>query len=199
MDILFDMTDLLGDTAEAAIRSYLLFLEDPAKIIDHEFIEPLQHKAEAATDPIDRLIAYAELERALGSVDSTYRLDFILHAKSWATAHNVGPTAFRRLGVKDEVLRSAGLLPDDPRRGRKVRTAEAPSGRSSVSVETIKSHVRSLHGRFTLGDIQSSVGGSPMTVRKGVQELIAAGEVTRLGPMPDWSGRGRAPIVFESA
>jgi hypothetical protein len=193
------MADVLDDTAEAAIRNYLLFLEDPAKLIDHELIDQLQRKAQAATDPIDRLLAYAELERAQTSDDGTYRLDFILHAKGWATANKVGPTAFRRLGVKDDVLRSAGLLTDDARLGRKTRTAEPPPARSSVSVETIKNHVRSLRGRFTLADIQSSVGGSPMTVRKGVQELIAAGAITRLGPMPDWRGRGRAPIVFEAS
>jgi hypothetical protein len=191
-------SDLLDDTAESAIRNYLLFLDDPRKLIDHELIEQLRNKAEQASDPIERLKVYAELERAQHADDSRYRLDFILHAKSWAEANNVSAAAFKQLDVKDDVLRSAGLLPDDGRRGRKTRKPEQASVRGSVSAETIKSHVRSLHGRFTLADVQSSVGGSPMTVRKGVHELVADGTITRVGAMPDWSGRGRAPIVFEA-
>lgn len=191
-------SDLLDDTAESAIRNYLLYLDDPRKLIDHELIEQLRSKAQQANDPIERLKMYAELERAQYFDDSRYKLDFILHAKSWAEANNVTAAAFRHLGVKDDVLRSAGLVAEDARRGKKARKPEQSSARGSVSAETIKSHIRSLHGRFTLADVQSSVGGSPMTVRKGVQELITAGTIVRIGAMPDWSGRGRAPIVFEA-
>jgi DeoR/GlpR family transcriptional regulator of sugar metabolism len=66
-----------------------------------------------------------------------------------------------------------------------------------VTAETIMKHVRSLRGTFTMADVQSSVGGSPMTIRKGVQALVDDGTITRLGPMRNWTGRGRAPIVFE--
>ena len=191
-------SDVLDDTAESAIRNFLLFLDDPRKLIDHELIEQLRGKAQQANDPIERLKIYAELERAEHSDDSRYKLDFILHAKSWAETNNVGPAAFRQLGVKEDVLRSAGLVADDGRRGRKPRKSETLSVRTSVSAETIKSHVRSLHGQFTLADVQSSVGGSPMTIRKGVQALVTDGTIIRLGAMPDWSGRGRAPIVFEA-
>ncbi len=64
-------------------------------------------------------------------------------------------------------------------------------------IAAIMNHVRSLHGTFTMADIHSSVGGSPMTVRKGVQALVDDGTIIRLGPMRSWTGRGRAPIVFE--
>ena len=191
------MTDALDDTAEAAIRNYLLFLEDPSKLIDHALIDDLHAKAEAAADPIQRLKLYAELERAKRTDDGAYKLDFILHAKSWAESNNVSAGAFKQLGVKDDVLKSAGLLDDAGRHGRRTRKQESQPGRASVSAETIKSHVRSLRGRFTLADIQAGVGGSPMTIRKGVQELIDGGVIRRIGPMPEWSGRGRAPIVFE--
>ena len=189
------MTAVLDDAAESAVRNYLLFLEDPTKLIDHDRIDQLQRKAETATDPLERLKAYAELDRAQHVDESTHKLDFILHAKSWAEANNVTATAFKMLGVPDDVLRSAGLT-KELRHRRKTRQQHAVSAHPSVSVGTIKAHVRSLHGRFTLADIQSTVGGSPMTVRKGVHELVAAGAITRIGPMPDWSGRGRAPIVF---
>ena len=192
-----NMTDVIDDTAESAIRNYLLFLEDPSKLIDHELIEELQTRAQAANDPIERLKAYAELERAKRINDSAYRLDFILHAKPWAEANNVSAAAFRHLGVKDDVLRSTGLLTDDGRRSRTMRRPEPHAGRSSVSVETIKRYVRTLRGKFTLADVRAGVGGSPMTIRKGVQELVADGTISRLGPMTGWNGRGRAPIVFQ--
>ena len=150
-------SDLLDDTAESAVRNYLLFLDDPRKLIDHGLIETLRNKAEQADDPIERLKVYAELERAQQSDDSRYKLDFILHAKSWADANNVNAAAFRHFGVKDDVLRSAGLVSEVVRRRKKTRVSEQPSVRGSVTAETIKSHIRSLHGRFTLADVQSSV------------------------------------------
>jgi hypothetical protein len=188
--------DALDDTSEAAVRNYLLYLEDPDKLIDHELIATLKTKAAEAADPIERLMAFAELERAQRADDSKYRLDFILHAKNWAMHNNVSVSAFRQLGVKDDVLRSAGLLGGELGRGRKQRR-DAPAPRRSVSVATIQSHVRSLRGRFTLMDLYSTVGGSPMTVRKAVQELIAEGTIKRVGPATDWTGRGRAPVVYE--
>ena len=191
-------TDVLDSIAESAIRSFLLFLDDPSKLIDHELIEQLQAKLREAHDPIERLKVYAELERAQHPDGSTYMLDFVLHAKNWADANNVSATAFKQVGVNDDVLRSAGLLADEGRRSTNQRTQQRTSARTSVTVEMIKRHVRSLHGRFTLADVQSGVGGSPMTVRKGVQELVDIGAITRLGPEPDWRGRGRAPIVFDA-
>jgi hypothetical protein len=186
-----------ADTAQSAVRNYLLFLEDPQKLVDHELIERLTLKARDAQDPIDRLMALSELEKAQRADGSKYRLDFILHAKGWAEANAVAVAAFRQLGVNDDVLRSAGLLTSGARPGGK-RRAESSAVRRTVSAAKVKAHVRSLHGKFTLTDLYSSVGGSPMTVRKAVQELIGEGLVKRLGPALDWKGRGRAPIVYES-
>ena len=188
--------DVIEDTAERAVRNYLVFLDDPRKLIDKELVDSLQAKAQQTIDPIERLRIYTELERAQCSDESTYRLDFILHAKTWAAANDVCAAAFRRLGVGDDVLNSAGLLPGDAT-GRNPRKRDSTPARTSVTAESIKSHVRSLRGTFTMADVQSKVGGSPMTVRKGVQALVDDGTITRLGPMRDWAGRGRAPIVFE--
>lgn len=190
--------DTVDETAQSAVRNYLLFLEDPRRLVDHGLVERLRTKANEAQDPIERLMAYAELERAQRSDDSKYKLEFILHAKSWAEANDVGAAAFKQLGVKDDVLRSAGLLATG--RGLRKRQSKDPAAsRRSVSAETVKNHVRSLRGKFTLADLYSSVGGSPMTVRKAVQELVDQGSVKRLGPATDWGGRGRAPIVFEAS
>jgi hypothetical protein len=192
-------SNVLGDTAESAIRNYLLFLEDPSKLIDHDLVEKLRAKAHDVVDPIERLRAYAELERAESSDENRYRLDFVLHAKAWAAANQVGAAAFRQLGVSEDVLKSAGVLAGDAHGSKSARRRESATGRTSVTAETIKAHVRTLRGVFTMADIQSSVGGSPMTVRKGVQALVDDGTITRLGPMRDWSGRGRAPIAFQAS
>jgi hypothetical protein len=190
------MSTTMEDPTETAVRNYLLFLEDPSKLIDEAQIDGLKQRAVEASDPIERLRAYTELERAQRTDDSKVKLDFILHAKTWAQAHDIEASAFRQLGVKDDVLRSAGLL-GGTKRGRKPSRSERGATRGSVSAEVIKQHVRGRRGTFTLADLSSDVGGSPMTVRKAVQELVSQGTVRRLGPAKDWTGRGRAPIVFE--
>lgn len=190
------MSTTIEDPTETAIRNYLLFLEDPRKLIDEAQIDRLKQKAVDATDPIERLRAYTELERAQRTDDSKVKRDFILHAKTWAQAHDIETSAFRQLGVKDDVLRSAGLLGGTKRGGKPARGERGPS-RGSVSAEVIKQHVRGRRGTFILADLFSDIGGSPMTVRKAVQELVSEGAVKRLGPAKDWAGRGRAPIVFD--
>jgi hypothetical protein len=184
------------DVAESAVRNYLLFIEDPDKLVDKELIAQLRKKAQETPDPVERLKVYAELHRAECSDEDKYKADFIRHAKAWAAANNVDAVAFRQLKVDDSVLRSAGLFGKARRPAKQSHVASAPA-RSSVSAESIKSYVRSLNGTFTLADIQASVGGSPMTVRKGVQALVSEGAIKRLGPVRDWRGRGRAPIAFE--
>jgi hypothetical protein len=198
LDYSFEMpSDADEDLAERAVRDYLIFLDDPRKLIDEAHIDSLQAKAQHASDPIERLHIYAELERAQSADESTYRRDFVRHAKSWAVANDVCAAAFGQMGVDDAVLRSAGLLPEVARgRANPRRSVPAPQ-RTTVTAEAIKHHVRSLRGTFTLLDIRSQVGGSPMTVRKGVQALVDDGTIGRLGPMPGWVGRGRSPIVFE--
>jgi hypothetical protein len=133
-------TDDRGD-AEGAVRSYLVYLEDPRKLRDEAAIQRLTQAVLVADDPIDKLRALAELERAAGA--------------------GTGRTRAR-----------------------------------AVPVDEIKAHVLGLDGPFVLADVMSGVGGSPATVRKAVDELVEAGQVARLGPVPDHSGRGRAPVQF---
>jgi hypothetical protein len=51
-------------------------------------------------------------------------------------------------------------------------------------------------GTFLLADVMAGVGGSQATVRKAIDELIDAGAVTKLGPVPGYTGRGRAPTQY---
>jgi hypothetical protein len=56
--------------------------------------------------------------------------------------------------------------------------------------------VLDLKGTFVLTDTLNGVGGSQATVRKAVDELSEAGQVEKVGPVPDYSGRGRAPVQY---
>jgi hypothetical protein len=183
---------------ETAVRSYLVALDDPTKLIDEAKIAALQKAVDTATDPIDKLKALAELERARSVNIATYQLAFIQHAKQWAADNNVPGSTFATYGVDDDTLRAAGLL------GRSPKAPTAPRGSSnggtrsgSVSSDNIKAHIADRTGPFTLADLAASVGGSPMTLRKAVTEMVSDGDVRKLGADPQHSGRGRAPIVYE--
>lgn len=195
-------------TPETAVRRYLQFLADPTALRDEERLEELRAAAERASDPIERLRAYSEIERAEQVDGSALEADFVAAAKSFADAEGISPGAFRRLGVPIDVLVRAGLL-SRASGGRDTRAATARPSRStgaratrapSVGADTIKAFIRdNVHGRFTLADVQGDVGGSPLTVRKAVDELVSVGEVRRLGPRQGHQGPGRAPIEYERA
>lgn len=179
-------------TAELAVRRYLQYLENPESLVDNGGIERLQQTVAEATDPIERLRALAELERAQQPNEADHRQAFIQHAKDWAEANGITPSAFQAMGVDRSVLQAAGLLPSTRRRSKR---AQAGMPRMVTTVE-IKAAVSKRRGEFTFADIANEVGGSPMTVRKAVNELIDDGEVERLGATPNWTQQGRAPIVF---
>src|SRR5262245_4573434 len=196
-------TDLSGD-AEGAVRRYLVYLDDPRKLRDEAAIQRLTQAVLVADDPIDKLKALAELERAAQVDEKAVRSAFVEHARAWAEAEAVPVTAFRELGVPDDALGEAAFdVPaGSPRRARAARANAAGTGRPrarAVPVDEIKAHVLGLDGPFVLSDVMSGVGGSPATIRKAVDELVEAGQVTRLGPVPDHRGRGRAPVRYARA
>lgn len=183
-------------TPEGAVRLYLLYLDDPTKLRDDTEIQKKTQAVLDAKDPIDKLKALAELERAANIDEAPLREGFVKHAKEWAEGSDVPVTAFRELRVSDDVLRDAGFdVRVAPRRGRGA-SSEGRQRAKAVPVEDIKAYVLSLKGTFILTDIMSGVGGSQATVRKAVDELIEGGQVEKLGPMPDYSGRGRAPVQY---
>jgi hypothetical protein len=108
----------------------------------------------------------------------------------------VPPSAFRELRVPDDVLREAGFEVQVARRGRGRAANEGRQRAKAVPVDEIKNYVLSTKGTFILTDVMSGVGGSQATVRKAIDELIEGGQVEKLGPMPDYSGRGRAPVQY---
>ncbi len=172
--------------AENSVRSYLLWLDDPSKLRDQSAIESTRAAIERETDPIQRLKAISRLE-ALEAVDGeVYRLAFVQHAKTWASANGVSADAFSQLGVGAKELRAAGLAG----RGANGKT----SRRTRVSPETVRNSLP--EGPFRIADIESRSGASTATVRKVVLALVAEGKVVDLGPDQSHTGRGRAPLKY---
>ena len=182
--------------AETAVRQYLLYLEDPGQLRDDAEIQTKAAAVEAAVDPIDKLKALADLDRVTKIDEGPLREGFVAHAKAWAEQSGVPVSGFRELKVPDDVLHAAGF--DVPATGRRGRGA-GPAGRQrakAVSVEEIQTYVLAQTDTFVLADIINGIGGSQATVRKAIDELIDAGQIEKLGPIPGYTGRGRAPTQY---
>ncbi len=196
------MPDAASDP-ESAVRRYLAWIDDPSSAVDHDAVEAAEAAFAAATDPIDRLRAAAARERAAAADVSALAHDFVVHAKAYADAEEIPVAAFRALGVRDDVLAEAGF---DVPTGRGGRSSAAPASRRrsdgprapQVAVPQIKAVAVQLPKRFTLAQLaEKAGGGSPATVRKAVDELIAEGRATKLGPDANHQGPGRAPTLYE--
>lgn len=190
-------------TGEGAVRLYLMYLTDPESLRDESRIKTLTADVERAKDPIEKLRALAELEKARAVDPGQFRDGFVRHAKAWADEQGISAGAFRELGVPDDALAEAGFDVGGGRRGRGRaggrRATPATSGRQrakAVPADEIKRQVLDLGGPFTLSQVMDRAGGSPATVRKAVEDLVASGKVEKLGPAPDHSGRGRAPTLY---
>ncbi len=181
---------------EDAVRKYLTFLDDPDKLVDQAAIKRAESAANSAKDPLQRLHALAELNQARTADGEQLRQDFVLHAKRYADEQGIPPAAFREMGVPIDVLAEAGFG-GSSRRGQ-LASGAVRQRAPRVPLERIKGAVGRLPKHFTLSDLgETAGGGSPATLRKAVDELISEGTVTRIGPKSDYSGRGRAPIVYE--
>jgi hypothetical protein len=183
--------------AEAAVRNYLVFLEDPSKLVDQADVARLEKLVQSTGDPLERLQAINRLQQLREGEGDSYRHAFCAHAKTWAEANDIRPASFLELGVDEATLRAAGFS----MRGRTApqragRRGRPTSTRGQVRVEQVKVAAGRQTREFTLADLAAVSGGSPMTIRKAVDELVAAGEIERLGPTPNWAQPGRAPIQF---
>jgi len=183
-------------SSEDLVRRYLLFLEDPDRLRDESEIQRKTKAVLDAADPVDKLKALADLERVANIDEEPIRKGFVEHARVWADEAGVPVSAFRELKVPDEVLREAGFdLPAARGRGRGVVGGERRRAKA-VPVDEVKTFVLGLSGTFVLADVMSGAGGSQATVRKALDELVESGAVEKMGPVPGYSGRGRAPIQY---
>jgi len=184
---------------EGAVRLYLMYLDNPEGLRNEAEIKSLEDDVAKAKDPIDKARALAALHRARNVDGSSYRADFVRYAKAWADDNDIPAAVLAEMGVPQADLADAGLIAPrtPPMRVTKLPRVGPPKTRAKqVRLETIITFVEGLTGTFVLSDIQRDVGGSPMTVRKAVEELVRRGEVERLGPQENWSGKGRAPNVY---
>ena len=186
--------------AETAVRTYLQLVVDPSVLIDTAALDRLEQRIEATADPIDRIKAIAEYERAAHPDVDAYRDAFVKHAKAWAEANGIPTAAFHRMGVKADVLTAAGLAAHDQRRSKgRGRSAAPIASGHGVTAEQIAAAALKQRSRFTSHELADAAGGgSPMTIRKALQDLISSGKVRSLGPHPSWKGRGRAPLLYET-
>jgi predicted transcriptional regulator len=176
-------------TPEAAVRLYLIFLDDPTKLVDATIVNRLQGEVANARDPIDRLKAMGALERAKATDESAYRYDFIKHAKEWADEEGIPASAFREMGVPNDVLIAAGI-DGQPKGRRRSRAGTGPSfRRPAVKTDELEAGILRLDQPFTVKDVADRVGGSQMTVKTALDRLSAQGKVTEAGERRGTRGR----------
>jgi len=182
------------ESAEDAVRRYLLFVEDPAQLRDEKEIQKRTQAVLDTTDPLEKLKALAELEQVANIQDEPLRKGFVEHAKAWADATGIPVSAFQELKVPAEVLKEAGF--DVAVASRRRSGGVTRQRAKAVPAEDIKAWILNQKGTFLLADIINGAGGSQATVRKTIDELVEAGQVEKLGPVPDYTGRGRAPLQY---
>lgn len=187
--------DLDGDGAEEAVRRYLTWIADPTSLRDDDRIAELRARIDAATDPIDKIHLASDLHRAQQVDGAELRQRFVAVARRWASTQGIVPEAFLELGVPAEDLRHAGFEVSTPTRRRsEVSTVGASTPRAArTSTDDIRAGARSFEEPFTIADLRDRVGGSPATVRKALESMVAAGEVQSLGAAEGWGGPGRPP------
>jgi len=175
--------------SERATRDYLQFLRDPDSLRNDAEIARLEESVRSASDPLDELQARSALLKVQSVDGSTFRDAFIDHAKAYAEANDIAPSAFQEMGVPDADLRAAGLLATGSRR------ASATRGR--IGVADVKAALP--EDSFTTRDLEDRTGASYGTIRKAIAELIDEGVVVDVGPVRDWAERGRAPTLYRRA
>ncbi len=188
---------------EHAVRRYLAWVDDPSSAIDQDAVDRAEAAFASASDPIDRLHAAAAREKAKAADVAQLQTDFVTHARAYAETEGIPVEAFRTLGVSDDVLSEAGFAVPSSR-GRRGPAAGARSSSAStprspqIPVSQLKAVATQMPKQFTLAQLaERAGGGSPATVRKAVEELIAEGRAASLGPKPDHQGPGRAPTLYE--
>jgi hypothetical protein len=193
----------MADNADDAIRAYLEWITSGRPPIrDEGRIAELEQRVEHTDDVLERLRLLSDLDRA-SNEDGGERLrqGFVEHAREWSAANGVTPDAFRRLGVPEADLQDAGL--SSRRAGRGGGSGRSGGGqrsgegrRSRVSRDDIVSALP--EGTFTKADLVRTSGASPGAVTAALSELVESGRVRLLGPDPDHSSRGRAPLRYET-
>ncbi|MCU1499928.1 MAG: hypothetical protein JWM47_3881 [Acidimicrobiales bacterium] len=191
------------DTPESAVRRYLAWIDDPRSAVDHDAVERAEDAFASASDPIDKLHAAAARERAKAADVDSITTRFVAQARAYAEAEGIPVEAFRSLGVPDDVLAQAGFAVPSSRGRRGPAAASRRANPSAprapqIPVAQIKAVADQMPKQFTLAQLADKAGGgSPVTVRKAVDELISEGRAAKIGPDTNHTGPGRAPTIYE--
>lgn len=177
------------------MRAYLAWLADPSSIVDPAAVDAADQLVQQETDVIAKLKAISRADRVRSGDPVGVKAAFVKHAKSWGESNEITASAWSRVGVPPEMLREAGIT----KRQKRNRTPTSTGTKHSpVTAARVASHIQTLTEPFLLVDVIAAVGGSPMTIRKAVEQLIASGHLSRVGPDPNHDGRGRAPILYRT-
>lgn len=181
----------MATKAAQAVTNYLLALKDPGALRDDELIAKLNVELASATDPIARLELRQQLADAEAPALDNVEAAFVDHAKAWADKSGISAAAFAAEGVDPSVLRRAGFTI----KGRTTASSARRRTGKRVTSEEVRAAIPK--GTFTTKSLQESSGASAGVVRKVITEEVHSGHVTEVGPDPDHSGPGRAPVLYK--
>ena len=176
-------------TGEESVRRYIQFLSDPASMVDEGEAERIEEEIALSHDVIEKVRLIAKLTRVRTPDGSDVLADFLRDARGWSTANNVPASAFRSMGVSEDVLRRAGLV----RVGRKAPRQGSRQKSSRVTVADIQQWVMSRNEAFTVRDVHESLGASLVTSMKAIRQMIDQGNVIELGQGEGEGRPGRSP------
>jgi hypothetical protein len=180
----------MATKAAQAVTNYLLALKDPNVLRDDELIAKLNDELTSATDPVARVELRQQIANAQDPALDSVEEAFVTHAKAWADKAGISAAAFAAEGVDRAVLRRAGFSI------KGLGTIKSPRRHTGKRVTSDQVRAAIPKGTFTTKSLQGSSGASAAVVRKVITEEVQAGNLTEIGPDPDHSGPGRAPVMY---
>ncbi len=174
------------NAATEAVRQYLMFIHDPASLVDENRLREIDERMAQTTDPVQRVLLRDERYAAEAPDGRSVEEAFVQHARDWVTANNVSARALEAEGVPAAVLRRAGIQTSN---GKRTRTStSAPRQRQvRVSADQIKAAIPATP--FTVRSIADATGATTGTVRKVITRLEEEGSVREIGMTSEGSGR----------
>lgn len=161
---------------EAAINRYLLFLEDPASIIDAKAIKAAEKKVADAPSPAQKVLAITELEKIQQGDPTDVIAEFVKAAKSWGAS----ASAWKAMNVPaDIVAQITGA-------GRSAAKAKPKGDRAdrNVTVEQIQDAALSLPDGFTYADVKGVINASPIKISDAVNALVESHKLVATNTRP---------------
>lgn len=187
---------------EDRIREYLdaLGKKTPKvrRIVDKEAVAAAREAIRAASDPIEKLRLYRELEAARQPrldvpPDSSAELEagFVADAKAWADEQGIPTSAFVALRVPRDVLRRAGFAVSGVARGSGRATgSRAPS----IDLGEVRQAVADLPKTWTLKELADKIDRDTATTRNYVKRLVDERFLSIVGE--DNSKQGRPAKIY---